>query len=912
VETFFGFFKIMVNKLLCPSFFESVKRLIFFTAILIVAISYSCVSASASNASGGGRVVEPEPSKPVDSSLDRREVFLKSKDAYVQLIKSPIYPRGQFLELKVPSESSLVGDVRDRLLFECRKLKDDLLELQRDVYSWAEALEELSRPEVSAGAGAGYGVSAPRPASPYREIPLNLEIQLENLRRVISGVARFQSPGKTWDDRLRGFGFDASGITDRTPPAFVMSYEEPFYRLIHRELALPVVSDSVVFPGEEKSRNILVIKEDRSSSEDSLFDLREVDESSYQFFHRGVPVAFDSILFPGEREARNVLVAREFVPGEEAGLGFSFDVFPKREWLELDRIKDDLLDLIGGLVGRISDLKERERRLEDLRRERIIFEDGGIISEGDVIMTVPTGAVIEPESFSIKLASNTSAFSELPEFVSPLTRAYEMTPHHRDPASYRSNPYEGRCFNDWVDLAFPVSPAQGPVALFIQKDDPQDRELKKWLMIDPDSVEGGKANFKVKSFSFCFLGGVDIGRELPPSFDYCYDPFPAEYRAFKTIRPGLNYRVCCESNLCNPHKDDFVIINRGFGDSRPNEDIGEERLSCPKCRAVVSEFDSLKQLILFQAKGTIKYKKGRNPAQEKTFEAFDSRLVLFGDSKIEETYSTFIINVEKQLSNLNLKPSAAFLGVDHHGNLINNIFDLGADGAFKGFHVLVGKFFGGEGFTKESFDAHAGKALREKGFGCYCTEDEDDFLEKLPSCHVAWVISSFGIRIKNERFVGAVKSFYESGKGLMLWEDNDSKKDTHTVEVLRSLFSGMVVEGNDPGQKLMCAAANCSKPQTFRKMHPVLRGIQKLYEGVTISHPSPAIPPFPVKVLATSSSNHPNIMYVDEENGREGRHGRVIIDCGFTKLFESRWDSAGTARYVKNAACWLTGLPDPD
>jgi hypothetical protein len=34
---------------------------------------------------------------------------------------------------------------------------------------------------------------------------------------------------------------------------------------------------------------------------------------------------------------------------------------------------------------------------------------------------------------------------------------------------------------------------------------------------------------------------------------------------------------------------------------------------------------------------------------------------------------------------------------------------------------------------------------------------------------------------------------------------------------------------------------------------------------------------------------------------------RAIFDGGFTRLF-LKWDSAGTARYVKNAAAWLTNV----
>ena len=138
----------------------------------------------------------------------------------------------------------------------------------------------------------------------------------------------------------------------------------------------------------------------------------------------------------------------------------------------------------------------------------------------------------------------------------------------------------------------------------------------------------------------------------------------------------------------------------------------------------------------------------------------------------------------------------------------------------------------------------------------------------------------------------------------MLWEDNDSKPGTHTTETLQKLF-GMTVEGNDKGCESMRSATDCSNKCTFSKSHPIMTGVNKLYEGHTICRPSPTKVPFPLEVLATSSAGHPNIMYVDEISSS----GRVIIDCGFTKLCEHYWDTAGTARYVKNATCWLSGFP---
>ena len=37
-----------------------------------------------------------------------------------------------------------------------------------------------------------------------------------------------------------------------------------------------------------------------------------------------------------------------------------------------------------------------------------------------------------------------------------------------------------------------------------------------------------------------------------------------------------------------------------------------------------------------------------------------------------------------------------------------------------------------------------------------------------------------------------------------------------------------------------------------------------------------------------------------------GVYGRIVIDCGFTKLMKEFWpNTAGTKRYVYNCATWL-------
>jgi hypothetical protein len=47
-------------------------------------------------------------------------------------------------------------------------------------------------------------------------------------------------------------------------------------------------------------------------------------------------------------------------------------------------------------------------------------------------------------------------------------------------------------------------------------------------------------------------------------------------------------------------------------------------------------------------------------------------------------------------------------------------------------------------------------------------------------------------------------------------------------------------------------------------------------------------------------------LYADHEV-LEKECGRVVVDCGFTKLY-LQWDAAGTARYIVNSCIWLLSL----
>ena len=526
-------------------------------------------------------------------------------------------------------------------------------------------------------------------------------------------------------------------------------------------------------------------------------------------------------------------------------------------------------------------------------KSQTISAQGGELEIDGLKLIIPKDAVKEDTPFSIKQAP---PGMELPEAIEPLTPLYEVEPHNVE-------------FKDLVSMSFTIPATTSPIALFIQKQDAQAKQLRKWLVIHPKKVEGNTATFEVRSFSFPFVGKLDV--KFADTDLSLLPTIQKQLQGHNIIRPGLNYRAYCDEPTCPLSKELMIINGGGFRKFIVDNEMADDKIKCLKCDKPVQEPTNVKQLILFQAVGELKYKPpiiGVRPEID-PFTAIGNRLVIYGETNSSYTYPLYYIDVKPQPFNP-IDHQIVNVEFDVNGNPIGSRFDLGVDGAYKNVKLLIGKFFNGDGFTQDSFENHVGAALNQKGFDWKCTGDENEFLTKLPDADVAWVISATtrfkgSLKMKDSKFPDKLEEFYKKGKGLMLWEDNDPEPGQHTTATLQKLF-GMTVEGNDPGQKNMRSAADCTLPRTFSKSHAIMTGINTLYEGITICRPNRV--PFPLKVLATSSSNHPNIIYVDRTNTT----GRVIIDCGFTKLFKEFWDTAGTARYVTNATCWLSGFPyDP-
>ncbi len=229
---------------------------------------------------------------------------------------------------------------------------------------------------------------------------------------------------------------------------------------------------------------------------------------------------------------------------------------------------------------------------------------------------------------------------------------------------------------------------------------------------------------------------------------------------------------------------------------------------------------------------------------------------------------------------------------DGYGNAAGNQFDLAVDGAFEGQTVAVLHLY-----TSEGFDfSLPKKALAEKGFSVYrwinAPPSAKELEKKLKAACQLWIISG-GSRQLNDAHLAVIKRFFDSGRGVYIWGDNEPYyADANFVA---QALLGVQMRGNLPGDTVVTLQGTKQK-LGVRRDHLLTTGMEFLYEGITIAtiDANETLEP-----LVYGSANNLVTAFYD----RDGK--RAILDGGFTRLYY-KWDTAGTARYVKNAAAWLT------
>jgi hypothetical protein len=228
---------------------------------------------------------------------------------------------------------------------------------------------------------------------------------------------------------------------------------------------------------------------------------------------------------------------------------------------------------------------------------------------------------------------------------------------------------------------------------------------------------------------------------------------------------------------------------------------------------------------------------------------------------------------------------------DRYGNAEGNQYDLAIDGAFEGQTVAVLHLYTGEGFD---FSLPRG-ALREKGFSVYRWSNAPppiaEFRAGLARANQLWIVSNSS-RMLSEAHLDAIRAFFDAGHGVYVWGDNEPYYADANAVADRLFHADM--RGNLQGNEVVSLRQGARGPGLLAD-HLLSTGIEHLYEGITIAtiQPNDALAP----LLYGSAGNLVSAYY--DHDGK-----RAIVDGGFTRLF-LHWDTAGTARYVKNAAAWL-------
>jgi hypothetical protein len=231
---------------------------------------------------------------------------------------------------------------------------------------------------------------------------------------------------------------------------------------------------------------------------------------------------------------------------------------------------------------------------------------------------------------------------------------------------------------------------------------------------------------------------------------------------------------------------------------------------------------------------------------------------------------------------------------DKHGNKLGGEHDLVEDDYFNGEKILIINLCGFD--IEKTTDT-----LRRKGFFplpvIKSIPEKSKFTELLRKCNQFWLISNASDRFSNEAIM-EIKNFFDEGKGIFLWSDNHPLYKT-TNDIINELFQ-TEMSGEFKADKILTSIQDDdSGLNGIVSTHPVGTNIENIYEGYTVSEVKMTEELSPVLIGSDD-------IVISAAYDKDGK--KAILDGGFTRL-SSNFDSAGTARYIANAAAWL-GMRD--
>jgi hypothetical protein len=238
-------------------------------------------------------------------------------------------------------------------------------------------------------------------------------------------------------------------------------------------------------------------------------------------------------------------------------------------------------------------------------------------------------------------------------------------------------------------------------------------------------------------------------------------------------------------------------------------------------------------------------------------------------------------------------PKSQQIARDSYGNAQGATYDLAVDGAFSGQTIVIVDYYS---FQHNQDFSGPTRAVEEKGFSMRRYNQAPpiaDFTRILEKANQFWLISSCDNTVHlSAAHQKAVKAFFDEGRGVYLWGDNDPCNAD--ADALAKMLVDARVTGDLPGDRTVRISSGAGKAGMV-KDHLLSTGVETVYEGITVATVKPAGVMTPV--IWGSAGNLVTAAY--EKNGR-----RLIVDGGFTRL-SYKWDTAGTGRYIRNAAAWL-------
>jgi hypothetical protein len=169
-----------------------------------------------------------------------------------------------------------------------------------------------------------------------------------------------------------------------------------------------------------------------------------------------------------------------------------------------------------------------------------------------------------------------------------------------------------------------------------------------------------------------------------------------------------------------------------------------------------------------------------------------------------------------------------------------------------------------------------------------------EFKKHLQDVSQFWMISD-SKGFLSEEFINIIEDYFNQGHGVYIWGDNyPYYVDANKVS---SRLFGITMSGDSPGAKVVSLCEDGKRIGVVQN-HLISTGIVNVFEGRTIAEVQTS---HSIKPLIYGS-NGKVVTAIYDEKGK-----RAIIDGGFTRLY-CDWDSAGTDRYIVNAAAWLVNL----